>query len=91
VGLDVTLEGTSEREVPANPFYAGLRDASGEVYPGALSGCDPPLPPVRLQRGQKARGHLNFDVLKSATSLELRYAPPVIGADDQEVRFSLRR
>jgi hypothetical protein len=91
VGLDVTIEGTSEREVPANPFYASLRDASGEVYAGALSGCEPPLPPVRLQRGNKTRGHLNFDVLKSATSLELRYAPPVIGQDAEEVRFALRR
>jgi len=92
IGLDVTLEGTSGREVPANPFYASLRDASGELYAGALSGCDPALPAVRLQRGQKARGHLNFDVLKGAVTLELRYAVPVVGQPEpEEVRFALRR
>jgi hypothetical protein len=91
VGLDVTIASTSEREVPANAYYASLRDASGEVYVGALTGCDPPLPAVRLQHGKKARGHLNFDVLKSAVAFELRYAPPVIGGPDQEVRFALRR
>lgn len=95
VGLDVSFESTSEREVPVNPFYASLRDASGEVYATALSGCDPALPPVRLVRGARARGHLNFDVARTATSLELRYAPPVLGRDDgqdvEELWFRLRR
>lgn len=91
VGLDVTLEGTSAREVPANPYYATLRDASGAVYAGALSGCEPSLPAVRLRRGQKTRGHLNFDVVRTATVLELRYAPPVIGQGTEELRFSVRR
>jgi hypothetical protein len=90
----VTLEGTTAREVPANAFYATLRDASGETYPATLSGCTPLLPSIRVSNSAKAHGHVNFDVPKTAVNLELRYAVPVIGQsspESEELRFTVRR
>jgi hypothetical protein len=91
VGLDVALEGTSAREVPANAFYASLRSLAGEAYSGTLTGCEPALPSVRLTQGAKARGHVVFEVPRTAMNLELRYAAPVIGGGVEELRFTIQR
>jgi hypothetical protein len=91
VGLEVSLQGSSVREVPVNVFYATLYDARGDSYSATLAGCEPALPSLRLVRGQSARGFVTFEIPKSADKLELRYAPLVIGPGTEELKFVVRR
>lgn len=91
VGIELSIQGISEREVPVNAFYATLYDARGDSYSATLAGCEPPLPSVRLTNGKSARGFVTFEVPKSADKLELRYAPLVIGPGTEELKFALVR
>jgi hypothetical protein len=91
VGLEVSLAGTSALEVPVNPFYATLVDATGEAYSSTLAGCAPGLPSVRLVQGQSARGFVTFEIPKAARKLQLRYAPVVIGPGIEELKFVVNR
>jgi hypothetical protein len=90
-GIEVSLEGTSAVEVPANPFYATLYDTGGDVYTSTLAGCDPGLSSVRVTAGKKARGFVTFEIPAASRKLELHYAPTIIGRGPQELKFSLSR
>lgn len=91
IGVEVDLEATSDREIPANAFYATLMDPAGERYPATLSGCEPALPAIVLSHGEKAHGFITFAVPRLARKLELRYAPPVVGKPEEELRFAVAR
>lgn len=91
VGLEISLQGTSDREVPVNVFYATLYDARGDSFSATLAGCEPALPSIRLTRGKTARGFITFEIPKSAEKLELRYAPLVIGPGTEELKFAINR
>lgn len=91
VGFEVSVEGTSAREVPVNPFYATLYDGTGESYTSTLAGCEPGLPSVRVTSGKKARGFVTFEIPRGARKLELRYTPVVIGRTSEELRFAINR
>jgi hypothetical protein len=91
VGLEVSLQGVSDREVPVNAFYATLSDARGDSYSATLAGCEPALPSLRLTRGQTARGFVTFEIPRVAGKLELRYAPLVIGPGTEELKFGISR
>jgi hypothetical protein len=89
LGVEVEIGGASQREVPVNPFYASLADASGERYEATLSGCSPALPAGRVVDGQSRRGWLSFDVPVSVGRLELSYEPMVLGVGREQLRFDL--
>ena len=91
LGIEVSIQGTSDREVPVNAFYATLADARGDTYSATLAGCDPPLPAVRLTNGKSARGFVTFEIPKASEKLELRYAPLVIGPGVEELKFGVTR
>jgi hypothetical protein len=91
VGIAVVIEGASTAEVPVNPFYASLTDESGESYSSTLAGCSPGLPSIRVTTGTKASGYVTFEIPKTSRRLELRYAPIVIGAGPEPLRFALTR
>lgn len=91
IGVEVDLEATMDRQIPANPFYATLTDPAGERYPATLAGCEPALPSVVLGHGEKAHGFITFAVPRLARKLELRYAPPVVGRPPEELRFTVAR
>lgn len=91
IGLEVSLQGTSDREVPVNVFYATLYDTRGDTFSATLAGCEPALPSLRLTRGKTAQGFVTFEVPKSAEKLELRYAPLVIGPGTEELKFAINR
>lgn len=90
VGVEVVVQGSTGNEVPVNPFYATLTDASA-TYRSTLAGCEPALPSVRVIRDQTARGFVTFEVPSGARKLELRYAPTVIGPGLEELRFLVER
>lgn len=91
VGVEVAIQGESEREVPINAFYATLVDARGDSFSATLAGCDPALPSVRLTAGKSARGFITFEVPKGAEKFELHYAPLVIGPGTEELKFAVLR
>jgi hypothetical protein len=91
VGIEVSIEGASALEVPVNPFYGTLTDATGETYPATLAGCEPGLPSIRIVLGQKARGFVTFEIPKAAHKLELRYSPLVIGPGVETLKFTATR
>lgn len=90
LGVEVELTGKSTLEVPVNPFYGSLETRDGVRYSSTLAGCDPVLAPVRLTAGHSARGWLTFDVPREPRALTLIYAPTLIGAGVQELRFEIR-
>jgi hypothetical protein len=89
VGIDVALEGLGDREVPVNPFYATLVDAGGDEHATTLAGCTPSLRAMRVIKGQRTRGFLSFEVPTTVKKMTLVYAPTVIGAGREELRFDL--
>jgi hypothetical protein len=91
MGIELSVEGTSSSEVPVNPFYATLYDASGDMFANTLAGCEPGLPSVRVTSGVKARGFVTFEIPRGARKLELKYAPIIIGRGPEEVRFAVAR
>jgi hypothetical protein len=91
LAVDVVLEGTTQREVPVNLFYAHLQAKSGDTFEARLAGCPPVLEARRIVAGQSARGRLTFEVPLTARHLELVYAPLIIGGGREELRFDLGR
>src|SRR5262249_45368791 len=91
VGVEVSIQGASEREVPTNVFYATLTDARGDSYSATLAGCEPALPSLRLTDGKRVHGFITFEVPKASAKLELRYAPLVIGPGTEELKFVVNR
>lgn len=91
IGIEVTLEGETDHEVPVNPFYAILIDGDGNRYRSTLAGCEPGLKARRVTKGEKATGFVSFEIPKRAHDLELHYAPVVIGGGREELRFKLPR
>lgn len=91
LGVLVELEGLSQREVPANPFLAKLRDADAREYKADPAGCTPTLSAGRVSRGGKRRGFISFQIPATASGLEFVYAPFVVGSGEQKLRFDLNR
>ena len=75
IGVEVTVENTSDAPILVNPFYARLHDQSEFVYYFTLAGCDPTLDAGLLAPGETSRGWLSFDVRQSARELQLEYSP----------------
>jgi hypothetical protein len=91
VGVEVSIQGTSTREVPVNVFYATVYDSRGDSYAATLAGCEPALPALRITNGQSSHGFVTFEVPKTSDKLELRYAPVVIGPGTEELKFAFNR
>jgi hypothetical protein len=91
LGVDVTLEGTADKDVPVNPFYAKLTDSEGYSWTSTLAGCTPDLKSMRINSGDSTRGWITFEIPKSATGLKLTYSPFIVGSAKQELVFDLGR
>jgi hypothetical protein len=91
IGVDVSFEGTADKDVPVNPFYAKLTDSEGYSWTSTLAGCIPDLKSMRINTGDTVRGWITFELPKTATGLKLVYAPFVVGSGKQELVFDLGR
>ena len=91
LGVQVLIQGTGDREVPVNPFYAKLTDSEGYPYNSTFGGCSPELQAVRIKKGDQAQGWITFELSQKATGLKLEFAPFVLGTGKQTVRFDLGR
>lgn len=79
VAVEIELRALGASEIPANPFYALLRDRDGRLYESTLAGCPPLLPATRLVNGQSARGWVTFDIPEGVAPHSLVYQPAVLG------------
>jgi hypothetical protein len=91
LGVEVELEGSADKDVPVNPFYAKITDGDGYSYTSTFGGCTPDLKSVRINKGEKARGWITFEVPDKAKGLKLTYNPFIISTVKQEVKFDLGR
>jgi hypothetical protein len=91
LGVQVWIQGTSDREVPVNPFSASLTDSAGNSYNMAFGGCQPGLQSVRLRKGDEASGFVTFEIPKQARGLKLEFRPFVLRTGNEPVRFDLAR
>lgn len=91
LGVEVQLEGTADKDVPVNPYYAKITDSDGYSYTSTFGGCEPELKAVRITKAEKARGWITFEVPEKASGLKFTYSPIIIGAMKQEVKFDLGR
>jgi len=91
LGLEVLIEASGPREVPANPFLATLRDAQARDYQADIAGCTPTLRASRLAQKDTARGYITFEVPSDAIGLTMTYAPFVVGVGLEELTFALGR
>ena len=91
LGVEVSIRGRTDREVPVNPFYAKLTDSDGYSHSSTFGGCTPELQAVRIKKGDKALGWITFELPKSARGLKFDFAPFILGTGRQTVRFDLGR
>jgi hypothetical protein len=91
LGIELSIEPTSDVQVPADPYYARLVDAERNVYEATLGGCGPPLAPTLPARGQTARGWIVFELPRTARATTLLYAPELVGASKTELAIELSR
>jgi len=89
IGVDLSIEPTTDLQVPANPYYARLLDEHHQVHEATLGGCGAPLAPALPRRGQSARGYVVFDVPRSSRQLTLLYAPELVDAPKEEASIAL--
>jgi len=89
LGVEVEIEGRTEREVPVSAFYASLSDDAGNMYRPTLAGCAPALPADRVREGETIKGFITFELPDAARGLRLSYEPFVVGAGQQRLTFSL--
>ncbi len=91
IGVEVTVEATTDKEVRTSPFFAHLVDSSGRGHTATFGGCKPELKDSRLAKGDHARGYITFEIPETANGLRLVYDPFVIGGGKQTVAFTIVR
>lgn len=91
LGVEVAVEGTADKDVPVNPFYAKVTDGDGYSYTSTFGGCEPDLKSVRLNKGEKAKGWITFEVPQKSSGLKMSYNPFIVGTLKQDLKFDLGR
>jgi hypothetical protein len=91
LGAEVVIEGTANKQIPVNPFYAKVTDSESASYSSTFAGCEPELKSLQVSKGEQSRGFITFELPEKAAGLKLTYAPFVIGGGKQEVVVDLGR
>jgi hypothetical protein len=98
LGVEVELTSWHPGGVPANFFYASLKDSEGRAYRALSEGCEPSFEAAPLTVGQRARGYLTFPSppggVEAPRAMKLLYAPRLAGSGeasaDARVELPLR-
>jgi len=93
LGAEVLVESKADRTLFVSPVHGKVVDADGITINHKFvykSSCQPKLAAsTRLEKGEKAKGFLTFEVPKEAKGLKLSYTPGLYKA--QTVKFDLGR
>jgi hypothetical protein len=93
LGAEVLVESKADRTLFVSPVHGKVVDADGITINHKFvykSSCEPKLAAsTRLEKGEKAKGFLTFEVGKDAKGLKLSYTPGLYKA--QTVKFDLGR
>jgi len=88
--VEVIIENTSHSDaLPCNPLYFKVKDSDGYEYTTALVALDPSLKSGDLAPGEKAQGHVAFEVRQEARGFILAYQPVVLFKDYEEISIDL--
>jgi hypothetical protein len=91
LGVELSIQRTGPVQVPANPYYATLVAADGDVYEATLGGCGAPLGPSLPAPAESARGWVVFEVPSTLREFRLVYDPELVEVPEREVSIALRR
>jgi hypothetical protein len=90
IDVEVMIENSGDKEsIPYNPMYFTIKDDTGQEFKTALGSLDPSLKSGELIHGDKARGHISFEVPESSKGFILTYEPLVILGGYEKIRFDL--
>jgi hypothetical protein len=93
LGVEVVVESTSDKQIWSNPSHAKIVDGEGLTYNYSFAttkDCDPGLRATQLNKAEKAKGWVVFEVPDKASGLKLTYNPSLFGTP-QQVKFDLGR
>jgi hypothetical protein len=79
VGVELVVGNAGEEAVSANPLYATLVDGSGQVYEPEIAALENQLESVELEKGEKVRGWIGFQVAPDAQLATLKYKLGLLG------------
>lgn len=93
LGVEMVVESTSDKQIWSNPSHAKVVDGDGLTYNYSFAStkdCDPGLRATQLNKSEKAKGWVVFEVPEKASGLKLTYNPSLFGTP-QQVKFDLGR
>ncbi len=93
LGVELVVESTSDKQIWSNPSHAKIVDGDGLTYNYSFAStkdCDPGLRATQLNKSEKAKGWVVFEVPEKASGLKLTYNPSLFGTP-QQVKFDLGR
>jgi len=89
---EVLIETTGHDEAPYNPLYFMVKNDEGVEHSASVVN---PLPDSlksgKLERGQKIRGTVVFEIEQGGTGLVLSYEPTGIGGEYKVIRVDLEK
>lgn len=90
--VEVTLESISDKQFSAGTYNMKIVDSEGLTYKYSYKGsCEPRLNATSLNKGEKAKGWVTFEVAEKATGLKFAYDHPSFLGPKQNVKFDLGR
>ena len=87
--IDVIIENTSREKAPYNPLYFKVKDSDGFEFTSAITALDPSLKSGELSQGDKARGHVAFEVPSNSGGFVVSYEPLVLFGDYEPIQVDL--
>lgn len=87
---EVLIENVSRDETtPYNMMYFKIKDGSAAEYTSAIDSLEPSLKSGDLAKGDKARGHIAFEIPKDTKGIVLSYEPMVLFGGYKTIRVNL--
>ncbi|MBX3181249.1 MAG: DUF4352 domain-containing protein [Polyangiaceae bacterium] len=92
IATEVSLESITDKQFAAGTYNMKIVDSEGLTYKYSFRGaCEPRLNSTTLNKGEKAKGWVTFEVGAKATGLSLVYDHPSFMGPKQTTKFDLGR
>lgn len=93
MGVEVMISSTSDKTFSVSSYHAKVTDKEGLTFKNSYmtSNCDPKLETITLNKGEKAKGWVVFEIPKDASGLKFQYEYKPILAPPQILKFDMGR